>query len=179
MFGNAFFTLRGLGYTLVTATPMILVGLGTIVAWRCGVIFLGFEGCILLGAAGGTMIALQTLAGGMLDGMTPLLVVPLALIFGTAFGSLWSGAVGELKVRFGGNEVLMALMMNFLAIFLIQYLVNSPWRVEGDLPQTARIPREYWLPFVIPGTRAPRRNPDRARGWRSGLLPDGKDPRRF
>ena len=153
LFGNAFFTLRGLGYTLVAATPLILVGCGTIVAWRCGFIFLGFEGCILLGAAGGTMIALETLDGGIFNGLTSLIVVPLAIFFGAIFGSLWSGVVGELKVRFGGNEVLIALMMNFVAIFLIQYLVNGPWRVEGDLPQTARVPREYWLPFVIPGTR--------------------------
>ncbi len=154
LFGNAFFSLRGLGYTFVTATPVILTGLGTIVAWRCGFIFLGFEGCILLGAAGGTMIALQTLTGGMLDGAAALFVIPLSLVFGSLFGSIWCGVVGELKVRFGGNEVLMALMMNFIAIFLVQYLVNSQWRVEGDLPQTARIPKDYWLPFIIPGTRA-------------------------
>ncbi len=154
LFGNAFFSLRGLGYTFVTATPVILTGLGTIVAWRCGFIFLGFEGCILLGAAGGTMIALQTLTGGMLDGAAALFVIPLSLAFGSLFGSIWCGAVGELKVRFGGNEVLMALMMNFIAIFLVQYLVNGPWRVEGDLPQTARIPQDYWLPFIVPGTRA-------------------------
>lgn len=154
LISNGFLELRGFGFTLNTATPLILVSFGAIVAWRCGFIFLGFEGCLLVGAAGGTMIALQALPGGMLEGVPALITLVLSLAFGTLFGSLWAGVVGELKVRYGGNEVLMALMMNFLAIFLVQYLVVGPWRVPGDLPQTARIPREVWLPIFAPELRA-------------------------
>ena len=153
MIGNAFFSLRGFGYTLVAATPLMLVSFGTIVAWRCGFMFLGFEGCLLLGAAGGTMIGLQALDGGMFASLPPFIVTSLALCFGAIFGAFWSGMVGELKVRYGGNEVLIALMMNFLAIYLVQYLVNGPWRVVGDMPQTERLPRDLWLPYLLSGTR--------------------------
>lgn len=152
--GSAFGNLRGVGHTLVTATPLMLVGFGTLVAWRCGFVFLGFEGCLLVGAAGGTMVGLQALEGGSLAGFPPALAVTLALSCGAMSGALWAGVVGELKVRFGGNEVLMALMMNFLAIYLVQYLVGGPWRVAGDMPQTERLPRELWLPYLLPGTRA-------------------------
>ena len=151
---NGFFELRGFGYTLNTATPLMLIAFGTIVAWRCGLIFLGFEGCLLIGAAGGTMIALQALPGGLFENAPGVVTIALSLGFGALSGALWAGVVGELKVRYGGNEVLMALMMNFLAIFLVQYLVVGPWRVPGDLPQTARIPREVWLPIIVPELRA-------------------------
>ena len=154
LIANGFFKLRGLGYTLNTATPLMLIAFGAIVAWRCGLIFLGFEGCLLVGAAGGTLIALQALPGGLLEGAPGLVTMVLSLGCGALTGALWAGLVGELKVRYGGNEVLMALMMNFLAIFLVQYLVVGPWRVPGDLPQTARIPREVWLPIVAPELRA-------------------------
>ncbi len=153
LIGNAFFSKRGFGYTLVTATPLMMVGFGTIVAWRCGFIFLGFEGCLLIGAMGGTMVGLGALEGGILSTSAPALVVTLALIWGATLGALWAGLVGELKTRFGGNEVLIALMMNFLAIYLVQYLVAGPWRVVGDMPQTERLPKDLWLPYILSGTR--------------------------
>ncbi|WP_425417312.1 ABC transporter permease [Oricola indica] len=153
LIGKAFFNLRGFGFTLVAATPLMLVSFGTIVAWRCGFIFLGFEGCLLIGAMGGTMIGLQALDGGTLAGLPPVLVTSLALAWGGVLGAFWAAIVGELKVRYGGNEVLIALMMNFLAIYLVQYLVVGPWRVVGDMPQTDRLPRDLWLPYIVDGTR--------------------------
>ena len=153
LIGNAFFSSRGFGYTLVTATPLMLVGFGTIVAWRCGLIFLGFEGCLLIGAMGGTMVGLGALDSGMLQAWPPLMLILAALSMGTVLGAIWAGIVGELKTRFGGNEVLIALMMNFLAIYLVQYLVTGPWRVVGDMPQTERLPKSMWLPYIAEGTR--------------------------
>ena len=153
LIGSAFFSMRGFGYTLVAATPLMLVAFGTIVAWRCGFIYLGFEGCLLIGAMGGTMAGLQALGNGILSGLPPVLVTAFALAWGALLGALWAALVSELKVRFGGNEVLIALMTNFLAIFLVQYLVSGPWRVEGGLPQTERLPRELWLPYIVEGTR--------------------------
>lgn len=153
LIGNAFLSLRGLGFTLVAAVPLMLVGFGTIVAWSCGFFYLGFEGGLLIGAMGGTMVGLLAMAGGPLAGWPPVLLITLALALGAGLGAVWAGLVAELKIRFGGNEVLIALMMNFLAVYLVQYLVVGPWRVVGDMPQTARMPREMWLPYLLPGTR--------------------------
>ena len=150
---GGFLGLRGIGYALVAATTLMLVGFGTIVAWSCGFVFLGFEGCLLIGAMGGTWVGLAALPGGALSGLAPPLVILMALAWGTFLAALWAGIVGEMKVRLGGNEVLIALMMNFLAIYLVQYLVAGPWRVPGDMPQTARLPQEVWLPVILPGSR--------------------------
>jgi ABC-type uncharacterized transport system permease subunit len=67
---------------------------------------------------------------------------------------LWSGIVGLLRTRFGGNEVLISLMMNYVAILIVQYLVSGPMRAPGSLPETDRLPAGTWLTFVLPGTRA-------------------------
>lgn len=150
---SGFFSLRGIGFTLVQATPLILVSLATIVAWRSGFMYLGFEGAMLIGAAGSTVVGLSASTGGLLDSASVFVVLPLALLAGMAAAGFWAFLVGIIQVRSGGNTVLIALMSNYVAILLIQYLVSGPMRAAGDLPQTALISRDYWLPILIPGTR--------------------------
>jgi ABC-type uncharacterized transport system permease subunit len=154
LIGNAFFDLRGFGYTLVQATPLILVSLGTIVAWRSGFIYLGFDGAMVVAAAASTAVALAASPGGPLNGAPAPLVIALALLLGAAAGALWATMVALLQVRAGGNAVLLALMTNYLAILLVQFLVSGPMRAVGDQPQTALIDRAFWLPIAIEGTRA-------------------------
>ena len=154
MLSDAFFTVRGLSNTLNKTAPLILVGLATVVAWRAGFGYLGFEGCLLLGAVASTSVALQALPGGPLAAWPlPLLVLVCAM---AAFlvGGVWAGVVAWLRVRYGGNEVLMSLMSNYLAVFLLQYLVSGPLRAPGDLPQSARLPISTWLPYLWDGGRA-------------------------
>jgi len=69
-------------------------------------------------------------------------------------GALWSGVIGFFKSRFGGNEVITSLMMNYMAILLVQYLVSGPLRAAGDLPVSPRLPQETWLPYLFSGSRA-------------------------
>ena len=154
LIGNAFFDLRGFGYTLVQATPLILVSLGTIVAWRSGFIYLGFDGAMVVAAAASTAVALAASQSGSPGGLPPFLVIVLALLIGAAVGAVWSTIVALLQVRSGGNAVLLALMANYLAILLVQFLVSGPMRAAGDQPQTALIDRAFWLPIALHGTRA-------------------------
>ena len=151
---NAFFEWRGFGYTLVQATPLILVALGAIVAWRSSFIYLGFDGSIVVAAAASTALALAAGPAGALHGLPGFFVVALALLAAAAAGAAWSTIVGLLQVRTGGNAVLLALMANYLAILLVQFLVSGPMRAAGDQPQTALIDRAFWLPIAIEGTRA-------------------------
>ena len=151
---DAFFVPRGLGYTLVQATPLILVSLGTIIAWRSGFIYLGFEGGLVVAAAAATAIALAAGAEGPLHGLPSPLATLLALLAGVVAGALWSFVVALMQVRTGGNAVLIALMTNYLAILLVQFLVSGPMRAAGDQPQTALIERAFWLPILVEGTRA-------------------------
>jgi len=151
---NAFGSLRGLGFTLVKATPLILIALGTIVAWRTSFFYLGFEGTLLLGAAATVWVALRAAPQEGLTGLPGWIFFPLVIGAAFAAGGLWAGAVGFLRSRFGGNEVLISLMTNYVAILLVNYLVSGPLRAPGDLPQTERIPETALLPFFIPDTRA-------------------------
>jgi len=143
---EAFGSLRGFGQSLVQATPLILIAQGMIVIWRAGLGYIGFEGCFLVGAAAAAWAALGGPTGG--------LFWPAALIAAFAAGAVWAGAVGALRVRFGGNEVLISLMANYVAALLVQYLVSGPMRAPGDQPQTPRLPMDTWLGYILPGSRA-------------------------
>ena len=86
LFHEPFATLRGFGYTLVRTAPLTLIALGTIVSWRSGFGYLGFEGCFVLGAAATTWLALFT-AGSLLGVSAP------ALLLSFAAGAVWAGGV--------------------------------------------------------------------------------------
>jgi ABC-type uncharacterized transport system permease subunit len=147
LFHEPFATLRGFGYTLVRTAPLTLIALGTIVSWRSGFGYLGFEGCFVMGAATTAWLALFT-------ALSPWAFFPLMLLLSFATGAAWAGLVALIRVRFGGNEVLISLMMNYVAILIVQYLVSGPMRAPGGVPETALLPRAAWLPFILPGTRA-------------------------
>ena len=154
LFHEPFATLRGFGYTLVRASPLALIALGTIVSWRSGLAYLGFEGCFVIGAVATSWLALLTAPGASLTALPFFLFLPLAILLSFATGGLWAGAVGVIRARLGGNEVLISLMSNYVAIFILKYLVSGPLRAPGSLPETSQLPRNTWLPFILQGTRA-------------------------
>lgn len=154
LISEAFASSRGIGYSIVQATPLALIALGTIVAWRTGFGYLGFEGCFVVGAAACAAVALQGGEGALLDGCTLITMLPLCLAASMAAGAAWAGVIGWLRARYGGNEVLMSLMTNYLALLLVQYLVSGPLRAPGGLPQSMRLPRSTWLPPLMEGSRA-------------------------
>lgn len=154
LFHEPFATLRGFGYALVRASPLALIALGTIVSWRSGLAYLGFEGCFVIGATAATWLALLTAPGARFGPLPFALFLPLAILVSFATGGVWSGIVGTLRARLGGNEVLISLMANYVAIFILQFLVSGPLRAPGSLPETRQLPRATWLPFILPGTRA-------------------------
>src|SRR5579871_3211342 len=146
LFHEPFATLRGFGYALVRAAPLSLIALGTIVSWRSGFAYLGFEGCFVLGASATAWLALITAPGTAVGPIPLLLFLPLALAFSFFVAGVWAALVGILRARFGGNEVLISLMSNYVAIFIMQYLVSGPMRAPGSLPETKLLPRSTWLP---------------------------------
>ena len=154
LFAEAFGSMRGFGQSLVQATPLILVAQATIVVWRAGLGYIGFEGCFLVGAAAAAWVALGGVAGGFPVDLPPAAFWPVALLVCFAAGAAWAGLVGILRIRFGGNDVLISLMMNYVAAFLVQYLVSGPMRAPGDLPQTVRLPPATWLGLILPDAKA-------------------------
>ena len=128
--------------TLVTATPLVLTGVACALAFRMHLWNIGAEGQFFVGAWGASAVVLVPL----LPAGTPgLFVLPAMMLAGFLFGALWGLIPGVLKARFGVNEIIVTLMLNYVAISWNLYWVFGPWS-EGGFQLTKQFPREAWLP---------------------------------
>ena len=149
---GAFGDVSGITQTLAKATPLLLVGLGICIAFRGGVINIGGEGQLLVGA-----LATTALAVGFRD-MPGIILLPLCLVVGTLAGAIWGGIPGILKARLGVNEILSTVMMNAIAVQLGNYLLRGPMidpleiEMGTRIAQSALLPRSVWLPKLVPST---------------------------
>lgn len=116
--------------------------LGLILAFNAKIWNLGAEGQHVLGAVGAAYIALFTSIGRE-PGIAPIL----ALLVATLFGALWALPPALLRIFLGVNEGLTTLLMNFVAYYLVNYLVRGPWRGRGvyGYPTTDMLPQESWI----------------------------------
>jgi simple sugar transport system permease protein len=148
---GSFGSLNGLGETLVKATPLLLIGLGIAIAFRGGMWNIGAEGQLLLGAIGATIAALY------LPDMPAILHLPLVMLAGMIFGAAWGAIPGYLRARWRVNEIVVTIMMNYLALYILSYLVNGPMKDMNRVPpqpQSATLPPSALLPKLFPPTRA-------------------------
>lgn len=146
---GAFGDLRTITEVLIKATPLILIGSGLAVAFRCSIWNIGAEGQFYAGAVGATLV------GILVTTLPPVLMVPLTLLVGLVFGALWGMLAGYLRVRFNINEIVATIMLNYIAIISTGYLVTGPMMdpAGGKYPQTARIVEAAMLPRFLPPTR--------------------------
>lgn len=129
--------------TLVKMIPLLLAGLGMALAFRGKLFNIGAEGQIYMGALGAGMIGL------FCGSISPWLGIILIVLVGFVFGGIWAGIAGLLKVRFGFNEIIVTLMMNYIAIGITSYLVGGPWRDPmATEPFTAKFAAGARLPIV-------------------------------
>lgn len=145
---GAFGGVRQLTETAIKAAPLLLVGLGLTAAFRSRVWNIGGEGQFYMGALLGGVVALflPTLP-------RPLLLLTM-LLAGALGGALWALIPGVLKIKRGMNEIISTLMLNYIAILLMQYLVRGPLQEPGGyLPVSAQLSPVTRLPVLIPGTR--------------------------
>jgi simple sugar transport system permease protein len=134
--------------TLVRATPLILTGLAVAVAFRAGVFNIGAEGQFLVGAAGGTAVAL------MFPTLPSAVLISAILVAGATAGSLWAWIAAVLRARFHVLEVISTIMLNFVAAYLVSYLVRGPMQEPTHVyPQTPAIVVAARLPRFGPLTR--------------------------
>jgi simple sugar transport system permease protein len=129
------------------AIPLLLCGVGLVLAFRAQFWNIGAEGQLLAGAAGATGVAL----------FVPLpdpLVLPAMFIAGFACGALWGLLPTVLRLRLDVNEVITTLMMNYIALFFVDWLVHGPWKGKTafGFAYTDTFPAAAWLP-LLPGTR--------------------------
>ncbi len=126
--------------TLVKATPLLFAGLCYTFAYRCGLFNIGAEGQIYIGALTGTIAALYVPV------LPWYLHLPLCVLAGCAGGALWSGIAGLLKIGRGASEIINTIMLNYMAIYLVSYMVTGPLKEPGgSLPQSARLPDSAML----------------------------------
>lgn len=153
MLTGPFSSMFGITETLVRTTPLLLTGLGIIISFRSGVLNIGGEGQILMGAIASAGVAL-TFAS-----LPGLVLFPLVLFSGALAGGIWGGIAGFLKARLKVNEILSTVMLNQIAaqlyLLLIRGILIDPQEVAygTGVPQTALVPDVVWLTRLIPGTR--------------------------
>ncbi len=135
-------TQEGIGYTLYYATNFIFTGLGVAVAYHAGLFNIGCEGQAYIGGLGSGLVALW------LGDRAPLLVVlPVAIMAGAAFGAAWALIPAWLQARRGSHIVITTIMFNFIAASLMTYLlVNVLIKPGQQSPES----REFGANAVLP-----------------------------
>jgi simple sugar transport system permease protein len=139
--------------TAVKSAPILLVGSGICVAFRARVINIGGEGQILVGALLSTVVALAV------PGLPRPVLIPLVLLAGLVGGGIWGMIPGALKAYRGVNEILSTIMLNIVAVQIVNYLLRDPLidpaqRTAGSrIPQTQRLSPNADLPILLGGTR--------------------------
>jgi general nucleoside transport system permease protein len=112
--------------TTAQATPLILAGLGIALAFRAGLFNIGGQGQAIMGAIWGAFI------GFTVKGLPLFIHLPLVIVVGVTMGMLWGAIVGFLKARTGSHEVIVTIMMNYIAVYLLQYLLQQrPFMAPG------------------------------------------------
>ena len=147
---GAFGSTNAIADTLVKATPLLLVALGICIAFRGGVINIGGEGQLVLGALASTLVGLT------FPDMPGYVIIPLALFVGFLAGGFWGAIPGFLKAYFNVNEILSTIMMNAIAVQGMNYLLKEPMidpvqlEAASRIPQTARLSAAFDLPRMVP-----------------------------
>jgi len=162
MADSAFGSARGFSETLVSATPLIFTGIAAAIAFKMLVWNIGAEGQLLAGAVLAAGVAIW-----MGDGLPAAVALPVVIVAGGLGGAVWASIAAVPRVYLGTNEIITTLMLNFIAISLINFLVfgsSSPWRDPGSpqFPQgrpiadVSRIPEffnrldwGFWIAVIV------------------------------
>lgn len=140
--GHSFFQgFYPLSETIVTATPLILTGLSVALAFKSGLFNIGAQGQFIFGAIGASYVGFHF----HLPGSVHILA---AILAGMMLAAIWGGIVGVLKARTGAHEVIVTIMMNYIAGYFILWLLKTkaflrPFRIDPIAPEigvNARLP---------------------------------------
>ena len=148
-----FSSLYGLTETAAKATPLMLVGLGIVIAFRSGILNIGGEGQMIIGALAGTVVAIA------LQNWSPFLLLPLTMLAGFLGGALYGAIPGALRAYFKVNEILSTIMLNAIAQQVLVFLLRGPLIDPTEIaygtgfPQTQQLAKGIWLGKLIPQTR--------------------------
>jgi len=128
--------------TLTKATPLLLVSLAAVVAFRMRLWNIGAEGQFFIGAFGASAVVLTPI---LPSETSPWLMIPTMMLMGAIAGALWGFIPGFLKARFNVNEIISTLMMNYIAVAWNNFFIFAKWS-EGGFQMSPQFPRTAWLP---------------------------------
>lgn len=149
LFSDSLSDYYGFSNMLTKLSPLLLAGLGVVVALRAKQFNIGAEGQIYIGGLGSALVGLYV------QGLPAWLHMPLALLCGFLFGGLWGLIPGYLKAMRGVNEVITTLLLNYIAMNGISYLVQRPMIEPGaPSPYSPPIALTAQLPILLPETQA-------------------------
>lgn len=140
---GAFGSRRVLLETLTRATPLILTGVGTAIAYRARIWNVGAEGQLFAGA----MLAYWATSSLAAPGFV---LLPVALLAGFAGGALYAALAGWMKARLGVEEVISTVLLNYIILFALSLLLlNGPWSdTTSYYARTPTLPQEAWWPLL-------------------------------
>lgn len=132
--------------TLLRATPLILTGLAVGFAFKGGLFNIGGEGQFLIGGL------LASIAAFSIKNIPPFIHLPLVLFAGALGGALYGAIPGCLKAKLGVHEVINTIMLNWVALYLVMFLVNNPFKDPSGLGTPAPL-ASATIPTLISGSR--------------------------
>jgi simple sugar transport system permease protein len=142
-------SVNGVAELLLKATPLVLIAIGLAIGFRANVWNIGAEGQLTIGAIAAGGLALQ------FHGTEGIWVLPAMIAIGAIGGMLWAAIPAVLRTRLNANEILVSLMLTYVAQLLLSYLVHGPWRdPQGfNFPQSQLFHDAALFPILIEGTR--------------------------
>lgn len=133
LFGSIFANAKSLSYSVVYATPLIILGLSVAFSFRTGVFNIGAEGQFVVGSMAACVV-------GILVPAPAIVLVPLCVLASAVAGAVWGMIVGILKVKWGINEVLSMIMFNWIAFYLSNYIAGLPAiKSDGNAEATKNV----------------------------------------
>ena len=147
LFGASIGSSYGFTSLLLSSTPLLVTGIGVTLAYRSGMVNVGGDGQILVGAVAAVLLF------PAVSGMPGVLAVAMMMILGGLAGGAWGLIAGVLKKWRSVNEIISTIMLNILAALLVQYLVAGPLKGDGlQYAATDNAPLSSWLGNVAFGS---------------------------
>jgi len=145
---GAFGSAQSISETLIKSIPLIFTGLAAAVAFKSNVNNIGEEGQLYMGAIATAVVALSVPV------LPAFVFLPLLLCVSFLAGAFWAGIPAFLKIRFGADELLTTLLMNWIPFYIVSYIVSGPFQEKDKIrPQTDFIPDVARLPSFVAGYR--------------------------
>lgn len=146
---GAFGSITGVGEIMVKMTPLLLTALSFAIADRSGLVNIGAEGQLIIGGTAAAVV------GIFITGIPAWLHIALSVVAGMVAGGLYGMLAGFLKVKFGADEMIVTIMLNYIATYFSNWMATSAIKEpNGSIPQSSMILETARFPRIIPGTRA-------------------------